>query len=164
MSGTTQKGRGIPVTWDYTWWQARYAHLAEWTGPGVAQGYFELAQGYLDNGPRSPVVDTERRQVLFGLLVAHMAKLLSPINGEPASPLVGRITNATEGSVSVGVDMPTAPGAEWYNQTAYGAMFWAMTARFRMARYHVGPQPFREEPQLGYGGPLRGGNGFPQGW
>lgn len=138
-----------PVVFDYQWFQTRYPHIAEWTSPGMAQGYFERAQTFLDNtgagsAPPSPwcfvgslatggiVQDIPTRQVLFGLLVAHIAMLNSPMNGAASSGLIGRITSASEGSVSVSTDYPDQPpGAAWFNQTKYGAEFWNATARFR---------------------------------
>jgi hypothetical protein len=71
--------------------------------------------------------------------MAHIAKLNAPIGGDPPSGLVGRISNASEGSVSVGVAYPEVAGAEWFNQTRYGAMFWQATKQYRMAQYFPGP-------------------------
>lgn len=162
-----------PVVWDYVWFQRRYPDLAEWCGPDEASGYFDLAQIFLDNsgGPSttvnvpgigicvsrwvgSPVTNIPQRQMLLGLLTAHIASLFGKINGKPARSVVGRISNAVEGSVSVALDFPDRPGAEWYSQTQWGAMFWAATARYRMARYYPGPQPFSQDYSFG------GGRGF----
>ena len=61
------------------------------------------------------------------------------MNGEAASPLVGRINNATEGSVTVGTDMGQVPfTAAWFLQTKYGAAFWQATAPFRTMQYVPG--------------------------
>lgn len=134
-----------PVSYDHTWWSIRYPELAAWTSPGMAQGYFDLACLYLDNTGCSPARDVPRRQLLLGLLTAHVAALNAPLNGAAPSGLVGRINSASEGSVTVAVDYPQEPGAEWYAQTKYGAMYWAATAGLRMGgRYYPGPQPFRE--------------------
>lgn len=160
-----------PVTFDYLWFQRRYSTIAEWCSPDEAQGFFDLACIYCDNsdaggatqawgemdllifdyfgypGARwrgSPVTDIGTRQNLIGLMMAHIATLLAPINGQPATTLVGRITNASEGSVSVSSDFPSDPTSAWYTQTKYGAMFWAATARYRTFRYVPGRQPFRQ--------------------
>jgi hypothetical protein len=134
-----------PVAYDHTWWSVRYPELAAWTSPGAAQGYFDLAQLYLDNTACSPARDVGRRQILLGLLVAHIAALNAPINGVASGVAAGRVASAGEGSVNVSFDYPQEPGAEWYTQTKYGAAYWAATAGLRMGgRYYPGPQPFRE--------------------
>jgi hypothetical protein len=79
--------------------------------------------------------------MLLNLLTAHICQLRQPLNGQPSSPLVGRISEATEGSVTVKAEMIAAPGsAQWYNQTKYGAQYWQMTLPFRSARYYAGPR------------------------
>lgn len=133
-----------PVDYDHVWWSIRYPELAAWVEPGHARGYFDLACLYLDNTSCSPVRNVSRRQTLLGLLTAHVAALNAPINGQTPSPLVGRVTNVAEGSVNIATDYPQEPGAEWYAQTKYGAMYWAAVAGLRRARYYPGPQPFRE--------------------
>jgi hypothetical protein len=86
------------------------------------------------------------RAALLNMLVAHLAQLNLPAGGGDGSaggtnaaapsPLVGRITNATEGSVSVQTQMDLPLGsAQWFNQTPYGAQFWAATAAYRTMRY-----------------------------
>lgn len=150
-----------PVAWDYAWFQRRYPEISEWVSPDMGLGYFEMAESLLDNrdagGTRpycsalrgSPVTDIPTRQRLLGLLTAHIAALFAPLNGVASPTLVGRITSASEGSVSVGVDFPTDPGAAWFGQTKYGAMFWQLTKRYRMMQYHPARQPFRQWPSSG---------------
>lgn len=154
-----------PVVFDYTWFQNRYPDLARWVSPEMGQFYFDMATLYCDNSVGSPnppawvlsygyvgqyasgsvIADVPTRQILLGLLTAHVAGLNANLNGQAASTLVGRISNATEGSVSVSVDYPqTNPDAAWFNQTRWGAAFWQATTRFRQARYYPGPQPFRQ--------------------
>lgn len=144
-----------PVVFDYVWFQARYPDLSEWCNPEMAQGYFDLACLFCDNGNGQQIAingsffacrwsgpavrDIPRRQMLLGLLTAHIAKMFAPLDGSPASSTVGRISSATEGSISVAFEFPNTPGAEWYNQTKYGAMFWAATSIYRMGRYYPGP-------------------------
>ena len=144
------------MVWDYAWFQRRFPEISEWCSPDQAEGYFDFATSLLDNrdsgGTRpfctalqnSPITDIPTRQRLLGLLTAHIATLFAPINGIASPTLVGRITNASEGSVSVGVDFPSDPGAEWFTQTKYGAMFWQLTKRYRMMRYYPGRQAFRQ--------------------
>ena len=149
MAGETQTTS--PVTFDYTWWQFRYPELAEWCSPGMAQGYFEVATGYLDNTDASPVRDIRRRQILLGMLTSHIAALNAPVNGQQSPTGVGRVSAATQGSVSVTFDYPETAGAEWFTQTKYGAAFWQATARYRRARYHPGPQRFSQDRPGSFG-------------
>lgn len=105
---------------------------------GLLSSCFDLATLYLSNADCSVVQDLERRRILLWMLTAHIAYLrgaLTPagISGGPG--LVGRTSSATEGSVSVSTDFPSHPNAAWYNQTAYGAMFWQATAALRGFRY-----------------------------
>lgn len=107
---------------------------------GVLQNCFNTSGLYLSNTDASPVQDLDRRQQLLWLLTAHIAILLGALN--PDRPdIVGRVTNGTEGSVSVGFDFPVNPGQAWYAQTQYGAMFWQATLSLRSFNYR--PRPTR---------------------
>lgn len=95
---------------------------------------------------------------LLNLLTAHIGWLDAPrdangspsSSGVPAPPLVGRINTASEGSVSVGADMGDvnagSPSQAWFEQTQWGARYWASTAQFRTGGYialpPVLPGPF----------------------
>jgi len=142
MSGT-----GI-VVFDYTGWSVRYPELASTTIQALAQAYFDNdAVLFLDNSACSPVPDVTKRAALLNMIVAHIASLNSrTADGQAASPLVGRITNASEGSVSVAVDMPAPDSAAWWMQTKYGAAYWQATASLRTARYVPGCQPAFDIP------------------
>lgn len=107
--------------------------------PELLQAYFDEATIYLDNSEASLVVDVNVRRTLLWMLTAHIAAINGGVNGQAASPLVGRISNATEGSVSVQADMGQVPGsAAWFLQTKYGAAFWQASAPFRTMRYVPG--------------------------
>lgn len=136
------------VTFDYAAWLARYPEFSK-----VDQGYatlcFNEATLYCANVLKI-VCQASTLSALLNMLTAHIVKLYAPqVNGQPdtidpgAAPnpgTVGRISNATEGSVSVTLEMPDQPAAAaWYLQTAYGASFWAATAVYRTARYVPGP-------------------------
>jgi hypothetical protein len=157
-----------PVTFDYAWMQRFYPTITEWCDVDVLQGYFDLACVFCDNrdaggvmpsginpiwdfygcpGSRwvgSPVRDIPTRQRMLGLLTAHIATLFAPLNGQPSPNMVGRISGASEGSVSVSYDIPTIAGAEWFGLTKFGWMYWQMTLPYRTFRYIPGRQPFRE--------------------
>lgn len=108
--------------------------------PALLQAYFdEATMAYLDNTDASRVQQVEQRSVLLNMLVAHVAAINAGVNGQGASPLVGRINTATEGSVTVAAAMDGVPGtAAWFMQTRYGASYWQATAMFRTMQYVPG--------------------------
>jgi hypothetical protein len=111
------------------------------------QMLFDLAAcTLLDNAANDPCMSLCQRTNLFNLLVAHLLALFgtgaagaSTDNGAP----VGRLSSATEGSVSSSFEYNIPSGsamAPWYLQTQYGALFWTATAPFRSARYYANGQ------------------------
>lgn len=126
----------------YILWSQRYPELASAVSPELGEAYFAEAGQYLDNTDASRVTDLARRGLLLNMLVAHIASMNAPINGAAPSALVGRITSASEGSVSVSVGGVTAAGsAEWFALTRYGLAFWWATQWMRSARYVPGYPP-----------------------
>lgn len=97
---------------------------------------FMQAGLYVNNTDCSVVQDVAERALLLDLMTAHIAALTYGENGQGPRPLVGRVSSATEGSVSVQAAMDGVPGtAAWFMQTQYGAMFWQATAKYRIGRY-----------------------------
>lgn len=91
----------------------------------------------LDNTDNSPVMDIGLRTQLFYLLVAHLLLLLGGAPTQPDNTPPGRLSSATEGTITTSFEYLLPPGsamAPWYIQTKYGAMYWTMTAQFRGAR------------------------------
>lgn len=102
--------------------------------------YFKMAETFLDNTPCSIVKDLDARKNMLYLLTAHIAVLTG--QAEAGNPVVGRISNATEGTVSVGLDYGTMGNNErWYLQTPWGAMYWQLTKKYRSATYRLGITP-----------------------
>lgn len=102
--------------------------------------YFAMAETFLDNTECSIVKDLDARKTMLYLLVAHIA-LLSQ-QAENGNPVVGRISNATEGTVSIGLDYGTMGNNErWYLQTPWGAMYWQLTKKYRSMVYRLGIAP-----------------------
>ena len=101
------------------------------------QNNFNLATLQLNNSWCSVVRDEPTRQMLLYLLTAHITALLNGVNGKGPTGLVGRLSSATEGSVTANVDYLANPTeAEAYlTQTQWGATFWRSTAVYRTARY-----------------------------
>lgn len=120
---------------------ARYPEFST-LSPTLLNAYFAEATIYLDNTDCSRVGDVAQRSVLLNMLTAHVAALNSGVNGQAASPLVGRVNSASEGSVSVSTDMgPTSENSAWFMQTKYGAAYWQATAQYRTAVYIPGASP-----------------------
>lgn len=126
------------VVFDLVEWRAKFPELAACTDAQL-NGWFAQAETILDNTGGSIVVDLVQRAQMFDLLVAHLAVLnggTRPSTGAPP----GRLSSATEGSVSSQFTYTTVPvGASqaWFTQTRYGAQYWMMTARYRSMRYIV---------------------------
>lgn len=132
------------VAFDYTAWSLRYPELAASVTAPLANIYFAEAQLYCDNTPSSPVTDWApggQRAMFLNMITAHIAALNKP----GASALVGRISNATEGSVSVQtqLDGEQLHGRAFWAQTRYGLAFWQASAQYRTMRYIASPaRPF----------------------
>lgn len=148
----------MSVTFDYNAWVAAFPEFSGVSQPQAAT-YADLATLYFDNSGWPG--NLPQAQSLLNLLTSHIAWLSAPrdVNGNPsatgqaASPIVGRINSATEGSVTVSSDMGDAnagsPSQAWYMQTKYGAMYWAAMAQFRTAVYQQGPQRARRAARAG---------------
>ncbi|NYM92191.1 DUF4054 domain-containing protein, partial [Salmonella enterica subsp. enterica serovar Typhimurium] len=89
------------VTFD---WQAFSALYPEFSAVGqvsVAAMFGKATTLYLDNTDDSPVTDLNEREQLLFLLVAHLCSLRGLGSGKDGQAgLVGRITSASQGSVS----------------------------------------------------------------
>lgn len=106
---------------------------------GMLTNYFGLATLYLSNTDCSIVQDIPKRTTLLWLLTAHIVYLSGALNPDGQPGLVGRISSATEGSVSVSTEMPMTPSSAWFMQTQWGAMFWQSTLSLRSFRYRARP-------------------------
>lgn len=113
----------------------------------IATALFLPAGYLLDNTDCSPVQDVAARLVYLDYVVAHLASLagypLAPgATGPTPSGVIGRISSATEGSVSVSSQWGAAmsDSEAFWLQSQYGAIFWNMTRWLRTARY-IAPPP-----------------------
>lgn len=137
------------VTFNYAAWAARYPELAGSIAAPTAQAFFDEATLYCDNTDSSPVEDATVRAVLLNMLTAHIAAMNGFVNGVAPSNLVGHISSASEGSVSVSVgEIFHAGSAQWYAQTRYGAAYWAATGRYRLLQWTPG-DAFNPDPYAG---------------
>jgi hypothetical protein len=139
---------GVQVTFSFAGFQALFPQFFV-AAPGftpltelqVTGPILTLAEQYCRNDGGGPVCSAASQTNLLNLMVAHVAQLLFGSSTQPLSPIVGRINTASEGSVSLGADFPDQePSAAWYNQTQYGAMFWAATKQYRTGFYIPGPR------------------------
>lgn len=120
------------VAFNPTAFKARYPEFAA-VADGTLGAFFTEATLYLDNTDSSPVQNCDFRTLYLNMLVAHIAAL----NGG-SSGVIGRISSATEGSVSVTSEYKAGEGAQWFLQTRYGASFWQATAQYRTMQYRPG--------------------------
>lgn len=154
------------VTFDFATWTAEYPEFAA-VSPAQGQAWFNRAGLYFENDTCNPAyaVGATLFQTLYYLLTSHVAWLsalrdangVPAATGQPPSPIVGRISTASEGSVSVSAEWKGSgsPSEEWFIQTKYGAEFWAATAQFRTARYAARPTLIAGPRFVPYGGRWR---------
>ena len=156
-----------PVVFNYQAWVQQFPEFSA-VSANQAQGYFDLAELYYSNWGWTAAIP--KAATLLNLLTAHLAFLLAPrdSNGNPAatgqdaSPLVGRVSNASEGSVNVTVELESSssPSEAFFSQSKYGYMFWAACAPFRTA--HFVPAPRRGPNRGPFAPPYYGPFGWSQ--
>ena len=156
---------GVIVAFNYSTWAALFPQFDATTGSNpvteqMADMYFSLATMVHANDGSGPVSQAVIQSNLLNLLTAHYAALMAPARGSaspaPPSPLVGRISQATEGSVNVSVEMPTnmPMSSAFFSQSQYGLMYWTASAPYRTMRYVPNPA-----------NPANAGTGYgPFGW
>src|SRR4051812_12720863 len=119
---------GVIVTFDPAAWRARYPEFVN-ISDLAATAYFGEATLYHANDGSGPVAVSTVQLSLLNMLTAHIAWLNAPRDGsgnpssngaQPAPSLVGRISSASEGSVSVQTENKQPEGSvQWYQQTKY---------------------------------------------
>ena len=164
---------GVQVVFSYAAWAALFPEFNPGS-PGIAPAgsipvtsaqatqYFLMATMVHRNDGGGPVYDAATQSNLLNLLTAHMAALMAtPAGASSASPLVGRISQAAEGSVNVTTDLPTnMPMASgFFVQTKYGFMYWTASQPFRTARYLPNNRNPVNAGTYGGGGYFLGGDG-----
>lgn len=102
----------------------------------VVLSYYFLEAGlYLSNDDNSPVQNVSRRTVLLFMLTAHLASVNGCLSADNSPNPAGRVSQATEGSVSVSMDYLPPGSHSWFTQSQYGASFWQATNSLRAFRY-----------------------------
>lgn len=134
-----------PVTFSDATWVAMFPEFTPLT-TAQGQAYFNMACLICGNSCTNPAFGDGNLSSLLYFLTSHFAWLNCPKdgNGNPAatggaaSPLVGRISSANEGSVSVQTEWTGGDKSSLESfllQTKYGAAYYAMTSQYRTARY-----------------------------
>lgn len=124
------------VTFDPAVWRSLFAPTFNAVTDLAAVNYFTMACGLHANDGCGPILDLAQQTLALNYVTAHMAVLNGAIAPGGIVPPVGRIASASEGSVSVSLDMSALPGTEaWWNQTQFGATYWVMMNPYRRARY-----------------------------
>jgi hypothetical protein len=122
------------VVFNVATFKARYPEFAAVSNT-LLEACFNEATLYLSNSDDSPVTNLIRRALFLNMLTAHIAYIGGALNADGKPNPVGRVSNASEGSVSVGLEYNTPGTAAWFNQSQYGAAFWQATSSLRGFRY-----------------------------
>lgn len=119
------------VIFNATEFLALYPQFNNVFTPEQLQQFFNVACMICNNTNNSKVTDLTERKTLLYMLVCHIATLMQRGTG-----MVGIISSATEGKVSVGLQN-VINNPNWYNQTQCGSMYWLATAKYRVGMRYV---------------------------
>ena len=101
---------------------------------------FTEAELLFDNTEYSCIQNVDRRELILYMVMAHILYLqYGDADGNGGSTLVGRVSSATEGSVSVSSSLDGLGNTSAYwSQSPYGLLFWQATKVCRMPKYYPG--------------------------
>ena len=127
---------GAVATFNYELWTSIYPELSNVT-LAQAQNYWNLATLRWRNDGGGPVCDVDQQAAILGMLTSHIAFLAVGSNNGPSAGsqgMAGRISSATQGSVSISTELPA--GIDSYlAQSRYGVDYWNTTRAYRTFRY-----------------------------
>lgn len=126
---------GIAVQFVYSDWAAIFPQFSNLTQAQITGPVLTMAQQYCRNDGGGPVNDPGVQTQLLNLMVAHVAQLLYGSTAQPLSDAVGRVSSASQGSISATIEFPTTPSNAWFLQTQYGAMWWQLALPYRLGKY-----------------------------
>ncbi len=117
----------------------------------VLQAMWEVAISFVGDddsnsmAPYDPEHGIIERRVLLHLALSHLIQMQSMAANNGG--LNGRITSASEGSVSISIETYKADSlsSQFWTQTNDGAMYWMMTTKYRLGGRlyaHKEPHPF----------------------
>jgi len=126
-----------PAVFNYANFSAMYPQLVASVNEMQAQMYWNQATLYVDNSCTSIIDNCNgQRTMILLMATAHICLLNASINGQPVRELVGRVSNASEGSVSVASEMSYPAGSsQWWMQSQPGASAYQAMARYRTMHY-----------------------------
>jgi hypothetical protein len=128
---------GISVPFVFDVWASAYPMFSNIDQNTIQAVVLPLAQSYHRNDGGGPINDPVIQTQALWLAVAHVAQLMFGSTTQEASPLVGRVSNATEGSISVTAEYNDKnPAGAWWEQTTYGAAYWQLIKSYAMGFYH----------------------------
>lgn len=141
---------GVVVTLDPVAFATEFPEFAYLSGPQITE-FFAIATTFHRNDGGGPIATAQVQTEALYCVTAHFAKLYAPTpSGQNAPDNVGRVSDASEGSVSASFDYPAGtPTMAFWVQTKYGARYWALTAPYRTMRYIRSPRhrrPFGLDP------------------
>lgn len=129
------------VTFDYSAFIAAYPTF-NLVSQSILQRCFDQSCLILNNTDSSVVKDVTERTTLLWLLVAHIATLMGQTNTNIAAGTqgavsnAGRLSSASEGSVSISYDFPAFTMSQaYFVQTQYGFTYWQLILPYRSFRY-----------------------------
>jgi len=129
------------VAFDPVQFKARYPEFAAVSNVLLSSCFTEAGL-YLSNTDASPVQSIPRRTLYLNMLTAHIAFMGGALSADGQPRPVGRVSQASEGSVSASFDYGTPGTQAWFVQTQYGASFWQATSSLRSFRYIARPTQF----------------------
>lgn len=109
----------------------------------MMQGAFETACVLFDNSERSPApYDPDKgvsiRKTILYALTCHLLTLAGwSKNGQS-----GPVSNASEGSVSVGFAVPQVTDKSYFLLTPCGQSYWQITAPYRVGGRYYAPKQY----------------------
>lgn len=128
------------VIFDVAAFKTRYPEFAS-VDSGYLSACFNEATLYLSNGDSSRVQNIIKRTIMLNMLTAHIAFIGGALSADGKPRPVGRLSSASEGTVSAAFEGPTPGSSAWFMQSQYGAAFWQASAMYRGFQYR--PQPTR---------------------
>lgn len=138
---------------------------ALYDGPSIGGSFVTPGTVITALGSGAGGIGTYTLNVTYGSPVSAETMIVPGVpNVTTPLGVVGRISDASEGDVSVSAqwEAPPNPSAAYFLQTKYGAQFWQMTAKYRRAIFLPAP-PGAYAPLGSYGiGPWGPGGGYGQ--
>lgn len=149
---------GVQVPFVYSDWIAIYPEFTNLSEALVTNYFNGIVITLHRNDGGGPVSLAATQTTLLYAVLAHICYLFGGVDNPsggvtPSSQIVGRISNASEGSVSVTTEWGASvrDSEAFWIQTKYGALYWTMTAPYRQMRNMPGRGPVPPGIPIGFG-------------